>query len=241
MLLRLSRLVTTIIMLVLNTLATTLPLNGISTKDLSDTLSTVISPAGFTFSIWSVIYLGLIGLTIAVMTKKITLPDRVMIWYSISALANGLWIVARHYENLHLSMLIILALLVSLIIVDRTLLDKPSSIHHFARVRGIFLLYIGWVQIATLILTIIYAQYQLGWFRGQEILVGTIAIVLAGFSNLLIIKREKNIITSLVGIRALYGIISEQTDPNIVLTSQIVIWVLIAAILWHIGKYYIKK
>lgn len=121
-----------------------------------------------------------------------------MIWYCVSALANGLWIVAWHFEQLHLAMIIIVALLASLIIVDRTLLDKPSSIHHFPRVRSIFLLYIGWVQIATLVMTMIYAQYQLGWFRGQEILVGMIILVLAGISNLLIIKREKNIITSLV-------------------------------------------
>lgn len=196
--LRLTRFLSTVFMIVLNTLAVVLPLNGLSTKDLSDTLSTVISPAGFTFSIWSLIYLGLIGLTLAVMTKKITLPDRVMIWYCISAIANGLWIVARHYENLHLAMIIMLILLASLISIDRMLIDKPSSIHHFPRVRSVFLLYIGWVQIATLLMTIIYAQYQLGWFRGQEVLVGIIALALAGCSNLLIIKKEKNIITSLV-------------------------------------------
>ena len=84
MTLRITRLLSTIFMIVMNSLAVTLPLNGMSTKALSDMLQTVITPAGFTFSIRSVIYLALIGLTIAVVIKKIHLPDRAMILYIIS-------------------------------------------------------------------------------------------------------------------------------------------------------------
>lgn len=241
MLLRFSRVIATIIMLVLNTLATTLPLNWLSTGDLSDTLSTLITPAGFTFAIWSIIYLGLIWLTLAVLTKKVVLPDRVMIWYIISALANGLRIVARHYQNLHLSIIIILLLLVSLIVIDRTLLKSSSSITYFPRVRNTILLYFGRVQIATLLMTTIYAQYQLGILTGYEIPTGMAVIILAWCANLLIICREKNIITSLVALRALYGIISGQTDPQIILTAQVVIGLLIAGIVWHEGKRLLNK
>ncbi len=236
MILRLARLFSTIIMLVLNTLSTTLPLNGMSTKDLSDILSTTITPAGFTFAIWSVIYLGLIWLTFAILTKKIILPDRVMIWYIISALANGLRIVARHYQSLHLAMIIILVLLVSLIIIDRTLVANSSSIAYFPRVRGSILLYFGRVQIATLLMTTIYVQYQLGLLTGYEVPAGMAVIILAWCANLLIICREKNIITSLVALRALWGIISGQIDPQIILTAQVVMGLLIGGIVWHEGK-----
>lgn len=241
MLLRLARLFSTIIMLVLNTLSTTLPLNGMSTKDLSDILSTTITPAGFTFAIWSVIYLGLIWLTFAILTKKIILPDRVMIWYIISALANGLRIVARHYQNLHLAMIIILVLLVSLIIIDRTLLKNQLSIAYFPRVRWSILLYFGRVQIATLLMTTIYAQYQLGLLTGYEVPAGMAVIILAWCANLLIICREKNIITSLVALRALWGIINGQTNPQIMLTTQVVIGLLIGGIVWHEGKKFLKR
>jgi hypothetical protein len=107
------------------------------------------------------------------------LPDRVMIWYIVSALANGLRIVARHYQNLHLSVLIIVALLVSLIIIDRILVANASSIAYFPRVRGIILLYFGRVQIATLLMTTIYAQYQLGLITGYEVPAGMAVIILA--------------------------------------------------------------
>lgn len=227
---RIFRVFSTIVMLVLNTLAIRLPLNGLSTKELSDTLSTLITPAGFTFAIWSIIYLGLIGLTLAIITQKIRLPDRVMIWYSISGLANGLRIVARHYQNLHLAMIIILVLLASLIIIDRTLIINKNSISYFPRIRGNILLYLGRVQIATLLMTMIYTQYQLGLLTGYEIPAGIVVIVLAGIANLIIIWREKNIVTSLVGIWALRGIRQWQTDPQIILTTQIVMGLLIGGI-----------
>lgn len=241
MLLRLARFLSTIIMIALNTLANILPINNLTTWDLSDTVSTVITPAGFTFAIWSVIYLALIGLTLAVLTKKITLPDRAMIWYIISALANGLRIVARHYQSLHLSMIIIVALLVSLIIIDRTLVANASSIAYFPRVRGSILLYFGRVQIATLVMTTIYAQYQLGLLTWYEVPAGMAVILLAWCANLLIICREKNIITSLVALRALWGIINGQTDPQIILTAQVVMGILIGGILWHEGKRLLKR
>ena len=66
MALRISWLIVTLFALVMNYLATSLPLNGMSTKALSDGLSTLITPAGFTFGIWSLIYVGVIILTGAI-------------------------------------------------------------------------------------------------------------------------------------------------------------------------------
>lgn len=240
MALRLTWLLSTIIMLALNTLATTLPLNGLSTKVLSDNLSTLITPAGFTFGIWSVIYLWLIILTIAVLTKKIILSDRVMVLYSISSLANGARIVARHYQNLHLSMIIILILLASLIAIDRSLLKEKASIVSFQRVRNSLLLYFGWVQIATLLMTTIYLQYGLWVLSSYEVIAGVVVLGLAWLSNLAIIRKEKVIITSLVWLRALYGIINWQTDPTIILTAQTVMAVLAGGILFDSYRKYRK-
>lgn len=59
--------------------------------------------------------------------------------------------------------------------------------------------------------------------------------------NLLIICREKNIITSLVALGALWGIINGQTDPQIILTAHVVMGLLIGGILWDTGKKVLKK
>ena len=125
------------------------------------------------------IYLALIALTIAVALKKVRLPDTAMIWYIISAIANGLRIVARHYQSLHLSMIIILVLLVSLIMIDRILKKNATTISSYNRVRNIILLYFGRVQIATLVMFTVYLQYQLGWIVGYEVQAGMAVIILA--------------------------------------------------------------
>lgn len=132
----------TLFMIVMNTLAIVLPLNGVSTKELSDLYTTLITPAGFTFSIWSLIYLALIVVSVCIVLKKVVLPKSSISPYVVSCLANGLWIVAWHYQNLHLAMLLMLLLLVSLIMMDRSMKTESSSICWYPFVRSAFLLYL---------------------------------------------------------------------------------------------------
>jgi hypothetical protein len=98
-------------MMVMNTVAIVLPLNGVTTKELSDTFTTLITPAGFTFSIWSIIYVGLLIITFAILIGKIKLPKITLSRFVLSSLCNGLWIVAWHYGNLHFSMILMLGIL----------------------------------------------------------------------------------------------------------------------------------
>jgi hypothetical protein len=50
--------------LVMNTLAVTLPLFGRSTKEISDSFPSFFTPAGYVFSIWSVLYLSQLAFTV---------------------------------------------------------------------------------------------------------------------------------------------------------------------------------
>src|SRR5665647_1322355 len=51
-------------MIAANTAAVILPLNNISTKEVSDLYPNLFTPAPYTFSIWAVIYLALAGFVI---------------------------------------------------------------------------------------------------------------------------------------------------------------------------------
>jgi len=53
-----------IAVIVVNTLANALPLNGVTTAQLSDSYPNLFVPAGYVFSIWGVIYLLLLGFTV---------------------------------------------------------------------------------------------------------------------------------------------------------------------------------
>ncbi|MCB0053594.1 MAG: hypothetical protein KDE24_29085 [Caldilinea sp.] len=53
--------VVTLATIAINGLATGLPLNGQSTGEISDRFPSLFTPAGYVFSIWGVIYLGLLA------------------------------------------------------------------------------------------------------------------------------------------------------------------------------------
>jgi hypothetical protein len=61
---KLVALISFLLMIALNALANILPINGISTGEVSDSYANLFAPAGFTFSIWGVIYLLLALFTI---------------------------------------------------------------------------------------------------------------------------------------------------------------------------------
>ena len=101
--------------LTVNTLAIVLPINGMGTGELSDLYPSLFTPAGFTFSIWSVIYFLLIGFVI-VQSRILSKPyfTELSLWFLLSSLANISWILAWHYLFIYASVLIMLILLFSL-------------------------------------------------------------------------------------------------------------------------------
>src|SRR5690554_4967120 len=90
--------------LVVNTLANALPLNGINTGELSDSIPNLFVPAGMTFAVWGVIYALLILFImyqIVTVRKEKTAEDpigKMGGWFFISCLANILWIFAWHWQ-----------------------------------------------------------------------------------------------------------------------------------------------
>ena len=65
-----GNIVALIVVLTVNALANILPINGMNTGQISDMYPSLFTPAGFTFSIWSVLYLLQIGFVIAQFSIK---------------------------------------------------------------------------------------------------------------------------------------------------------------------------
>src|SRR5512147_3227802 len=59
-----ANLLSVLLALTINILATTLPLNGQNTGEISDRFRVYFVPAGYVFSIWGIIYIGWIAFTI---------------------------------------------------------------------------------------------------------------------------------------------------------------------------------
>lgn len=134
--------------LYLNFLANSLPINGMTTGELSALYPNYFVPAGITFAIWGIIYLLLILYVLQSWFAKpnsgSTLQTGRYIWFLVSSVGNAGWIFAWHYQLLWLSMGLMLLLLYSLSRLylftraDRWTLRVPVSI------------YFGWITVATI-------------------------------------------------------------------------------------------
>ena len=145
---------TIIATLVVNGLANALPLNGQNTGQISDRFDVYFVPAGYVFSIWGLIYLGLIVFAIfqALPAQRENPRLRATGWWiSLGGLANSAWIFLWHYEQFPLTLVAMLILLGTLIVtylrlgIGRT--SAPAA--ETWAVRLPFSIYLGWITVAT--------------------------------------------------------------------------------------------
>lgn len=140
--------------IVVNTLANALPLNGQNTGEISDRFDVYFTPAGYVFSIWGLIYIGLIAYAIyqALPAQRENPRLRAIGWWVvIGSLANTAWIFLWHYEVFPLTIVAMLLLLVTLIITYLRLGVNKVQVSNGEKwaVHLPFSIYLGWITVAT--------------------------------------------------------------------------------------------
>ena len=209
------------VMVAVNYAANALPLNDLSTKELSSLYPSLFTPAGFTFSIWGLIYLSLLGFCIYQASGLLSRPrGRNMLflhdigyWFFVSCLLNAGWIFAWHYTHVLLSLAIMVALLLVLIRIYLNLGvgDGTTSFAQNLWVHVPFRLYLGWVTIAT-IANVSALLVHVGWNRwGLSEVFWTVVMIIAATLltvGFLILRRD--LVVSLVSLWALFGIAAER-------------------------------
>ncbi len=144
-------LVATIGTIVFNGLAAAGYVNGVTPEVISDKYPTVLTPAGYAFSIWSLIYAGLIGFSIYQLLPRNLVRFRpVRSLYVISCVLNCSWIYFWHREQIGVCLGLIFALLVTLIVI-LIQFSRSQTVDGALPTRGVFGLYAGWVTAATLV------------------------------------------------------------------------------------------
>jgi len=140
--------------LTVNILASTLPLNGQNTGEISDRFKVFFVPAGYVFAIWGVIYIGWIAFDIyqaRASQKENPRLRRLGYAFALSGVLNAAWLFCWHYNRFGLSVLVMLGLLASLIVsylrldVGRTLVGTVEK----WSVDIPFSVYLGWITVAT--------------------------------------------------------------------------------------------
>ncbi|ARS34629.1 hypothetical protein [Pontibacter actiniarum] len=208
--------------------------NSQTIGDVSAQYPALFTPAGITFSIWGVIYLGLSIFCIYHLIKAFKASpeheanidlQRLGNLFMVNNLATGLWTIAWVNEWLVISVLLILTQLVTLLLIHLRLnifnAARSAASRWFTQVP--LSLYFGWIIIAT-VANISSALVGLGWdgFGLSEGLWTTIMIVAATLIVVFVVFARSNPYVGLVGVWALYGIILKHRDLNAEASSQII-------------------
>lgn len=203
-------------MLVMNVVATTLPLNGQATNEISDRYDTLFAPIGFTFAIWGVIYLLLGVYTVVQLVADNTVMRAITPWFIASSLLNGAWIVAWHYEVLWLSAVIIVGLLWTLIRINQHTTATRTTVGSTLAIRVPFAIYFGWVTVATVAnISALLVQAGFGDGLGLSPEGWTIAIlVVAAIIGSVTALVNSSPTYALVLVWAFWGILSRHLAPT---------------------------
>lgn len=215
--------ITFILMLVVNALATILPINGVNPGQVSDSYPNLFAPAGITFSIWGVIYL-LLGLYTLYQLgifrndkteKKEQVLAEVNRYFILTSLANTLWIFSWHYRYIGISVILISLILVALIKISMILKGRELSKRDKLFMFVPFSVYFGWITVAT-IANITVWLVSTGWNGfGIPDQTWTIIILLVGaVIGTVTTLKNKSIPYGLVLIWAYLGILLKHTSVS---------------------------
>jgi len=234
-----------------NYLSNALPINGKTAGQLSDDIPNLFVPAGLTFAIWGIIYILIIMFAAyqardLFKKEKIEMPfiKKTSYYFFLAGLANMSWIFAWHYQQVLLSVLIMLVLFASLL---KIYLNLDIGKEIVSRKERIFIqvpisFYLGWITVAT-IANVTAFLVTINWdgFGVSDVLWAMIVILVALVITLLMIITRKDVAYSLVIVWALFGIYIKRTDitygiqNEIALTAAVSAIIIILAILVEVG------
>jgi len=148
-------LLTTMATIAVNGAANAVPLNGQGTGEISDRFDVFVIPAGYVFSIWGVIYLGLLAFAViqALPGRAADPRLRAIGWPAVLAnVLNGAWIVAWHWELFPLSLALMAGLLAVLVVIGERLQVGRTATRGADTwaVNVPWTVYLGWITVATI-------------------------------------------------------------------------------------------
>ena len=217
-------------------------LGGKLTAEISDANPTLITPAGYVFSIWGVIYI-LLGMFVVFQAlpsqKEKSFQEGIGWLFVVSSLLNIVWLFLWQFEYLGLSVVLMFLLLATLIAIYLRLNIGKSTVplREKLAVHVAFSVYLGWITIAS-IANVTVTLVSVGWDGfgiSQETWAFSIVII-ALLITLLVIATRKDLAYGLVVVWALLGIAVKQSgNQNIVTTTEtsavVIVIVLVLSIL----------
>ncbi len=233
-----------VVTIVINLLANIIPYNGVTTAEVSDSFSVFFVPAGYVFSIWGVIYLGLIAFAIYQLRNNYKVFKEISWYVVLAGLLNSLWIILWHYNFIPSTLPIMLALLLVLIKIYTSIYSLKSTTRNFnIFVKIPFSIYLGWITVATVANVTVFLNYF-----GIESLVlsgsvwSALLIVVAMLLAIYAMYKSRDYAYALVIVWASVGIAVKFSDVLVILYTALICVAIITAFIFS-GVYtsYLKR
>ncbi len=214
-------------------------LGGKDTAQISDANPTLITPAGYVFSIWGVIYI-LLGIFVVFQAlpseKGKDYKDDIGWLFVLSSIFNIAWLFLWQFEYLGLSVVLMFLLLASLISVYLRLSIGKSKVGFREKlaVHVPFSVYLGWITIASIAnVTVTLVSVNWDGFGISPETWATLIVIVALLITMLVLATRKDIAYGLVIIWALVGIAAGQSGNQNIVTlaeaSAIIVLITLAA------------
>ena len=242
-LLAVANLIVFVGMIYMNFLGGSGAINEISTVEVSGLYPTLFTPAGVTFSIWSVIYLFNLAFVVHQLIKAFRFPEnfdkKLNQGFFFICITNATWVVAWHRLAVGYALFLMLILLVFLI-ATYWRSRKPKYTSEFLTEYVNFSIYLGWISVATIANAAIYltelgVRYDGTWASLLTLCVLAVAVLL----GLFFLFKQQNLWYTLVILWASFGIywarsIDMSEGAELVEGGAIVaIIILLSALVYH--------
>lgn len=210
-------------MIVFNYFAATGTLGGVRTNVVSDANPTFITPAGYAFGIWSLIYLGCVAFSIyQILPSQLERFRAIRRAYIVSCVANCAWLYFWSQEMVGLCLAIILALLGTMAYINSKLITTETNGEYwFAKFP--FGIYFGWVTAATILnATIWLVTLNVTLPDSTALFVGAGLLLTAAALGVLIRLKMINYFYPLAIAWALTAIAVEQSGKTLIVAAAAV-------------------
>lgn len=233
-------LIGTVAVIAWNYMANAMGIKGNTVASLSNEYANLFTPAPYAFSIWGVIFLGLLAISIFMVKRAFdnkaddNFIGQIGPWLIIANILNGAWLYVWLTENTGLSVVVMVLLLISLCVLIVRLnmerWDAPLSIIAF--VWWPICAYSGWIAVATIANIAAYLA-KIGFGQGSEQLWTLVMIAVAVVLNVYMIFTHNMREFATVGVWALVAIAVRHWDTQptlqwVSLSAAIILFLLTA-------------
>ena len=216
-------------------------LGGVNTAEISNANPTLITPAGYVFSIWGIIYI-LLGVFVIFQAlpsqKEKEYPKKIGWLFVLSSVLNIVWLFLWQYQILSVSVVLMFLLLSTLIAIYLRLdIGKSAvSLREKLAVHVPFSVYLGWITIASIAnVAVFFVSENWDGFGISLETWATLIIIVALAITVLVLATRRDIAYGLVIVWALTGIAVNQSGNQSIVTlteaSAIIVLLSLAAVL----------